>query len=312
MSNLFWKTPSGELAVLAGSEFKTEEQLEAFLYANPQLLGELAIISRQTKTGNHRDIPDLIAVDPDGNVVIIELKRGAATEDVIPQVLRYAIWAETNPDSIKALWLECDSKPDELEINWDALGIRIMIVAASIPTNVLRLVNRIAYQTELVEVSRFAGESGELFVLVNPRTPEPVPKNKPAAGQQVWDEQWYRDNYNPASVTQFLGTVKRIEKMVQDHEWQLETKMNKNYVGFKYGFFNAFGLEWAGSKSFHLFFKIPKSVCASLDLTAIADAAYDEGWKQLVCKVSGADYPLERLEHVFEAAYRQRLGGIAP
>lgn len=308
MSNLFWKTESGELATLAGSEFKTEEQLEDYLYANPQLLGELVIVSRQTKAGNHRDIPDLIGVDTDGNVVIIELKRGTATEDVIPQVLRYAIWAETNPDSIKALWLECDNKPDELEINWDSLGIRIMIIAASIPSNVLRLVNRIAYPTELVEVSRFSGESGELFVLVNPRTPEPIPKNKPATGQQVWDEQWYRDNYNPKSVTHFLATVKRIEKMIAEHDWHLEPKMNKNYVGFKYGFFNAFGVEWAGSKTFRLFFKLPKAVYESLDLSFVDHAAYDESWKQLECKVTGEDYPLQKLEPVFEAAYRQLAG----
>ena len=307
MSNLFWKTESGELATLAGSEFKTEEQLEDYLYANPQLLGELVIISRQTKAGNHRDIPDLIGVDTDGNVVIIELKRGTATEGVIPQVLRYAIWAETNPDSIKALWLECDNKPDELEINWDALGIRIMIIAASIPSSVLRLVNRIAYPTELVEVSRFAGESGELFVLVNPRTPEPVPKNSITTGRQVWDEQWYRDNYNPKSVTHFLAVVKQVEKMVAEHDWQLETKMNKNYVGFKYGFFNAFGVEWAGSKSFDIFFKLPKDVCESLDLSGV-EHVYDEGWKQIECKVTGESHPLERLEHVFEAAYRQRAG----
>jgi len=308
MSNLFWKTESGELATLAGSEFKTEEQLEDYLYANPQLLGELVIISRQTKTGSRRDIPDLIAVDTDGNVVIIEIKRGIATEDVIPQVLRYAIWAETNPDSIKALWLECENKPDELEIDWDSLAIRIMIIAAEIPSNVLRLVNRISYPTELVEVSRFSGEAGELFVLVNPRTPEPVPKNKTVAGQQVWDEQWYRNNYNPDSVTHFLATVKRIEEIVAENDWQLVSKMNKNYVGFKYGFFNAFGVEWAGSKTFYLFFKMPKDVYESLDLSFVDHATYDEGWKQVECKVTGKDYPLDKLVPVFEIAYRKLAG----
>jgi hypothetical protein len=306
MSNLFWRSESGELAPLAGAEFQTEAELERYLYANPQLLGELVVISRQTKAGNH-DIPDLIAVDTDGNVVIIELKKGTVTEAVIPQVLSYAIWAETNPDSIKALWLECDNKPDELEINWDSLEIRIMIVAANIPAAVLRLVNRIGYPTELVEISRFSGESGE-FVLVNLRTPEPVPKNKPAAGRRVWDEKWYRENYDPTSVDEFIGVVKRVERMVRKHDWQLEPKMNKNYVGFKYGFFNAFGVQWLGSKSFGLFFKLQKDVADSLDLSGVEGVRYVEGWKQLECKINAKDYPVDDLTPVFEAAYKQVAG----
>lgn len=75
MSNLFWKTESGERATLAGSEFKTEAQLEDLLYANLQPLGGLVVISRQTNTRNDRDNPDLIGVHTDGNMVMVERKR---------------------------------------------------------------------------------------------------------------------------------------------------------------------------------------------------------------------------------------------
>ncbi len=80
---------------------RPKRELEAHPYKHPQLLGELVIISRQTKTGTHHDVPDLIAVDADNNVVIIELKRAAADEAIIAQVLRYAIGPRPTPIASK-------------------------------------------------------------------------------------------------------------------------------------------------------------------------------------------------------------------
>jgi len=96
--------------------------------------------------------------------------------------------------------------------------------------------------------------------------------------------------------------------MVAANDWQLEMKMNKNYVAFKYGFFNAFGVEWAGSKTFYVFFKLPKSAFQSLDWAIVDHAAYDEQWKQVQCRVTSDDYPLNALEPVFEAAYLKLAG----
>lgn len=45
-----------------------------------------------------------------------------------------------------------------------------------------------------------------------------------------------------------------------------------------------------------------------LDLSCVDHAVYDESWKQLVCKVTSAEYPLVELGPVFEAAYRQLAG----
>ena len=116
------------------------------------------------------------------------------------------------------------------------------------------------------------------------------------------------ENHDADSVDEFLATVGRIEKLAQDRGWQLEPKMNKNYIGFKYGFFNAFGVDWQSSKSFHLFIKVPKAVYESLDLSDVEQVRYDESWKQIVCKVHCKDYPLEKLNPAFEAAYHQLAG----
>jgi len=307
MTNLYWKKPDGSLITLASASFGTEEELEDYLYENPDLLGELVIISRQTRSTSRRDIPDLIAVDADNNIVIIELKRGPASEEVIPQVMRYAVWAETNPDSIKNLWLECEDKPDDMEMNWEAINIKIMIVAASFPPSVLRLVNRIAYEIDLVEITRFTGEGNE-FLLLNPRQPDTIARSAVATGTRNWDEAWYRENYNPKSVDNFMRTVKRLEKLVAEHEWRLETKFNKGYVSFKYGFPIVFGVNWIGSKSFCLFFKVPRDTAESIRIEGLEPLRYEDEWKQVLYKVEGEDYPVEKLMPLFEAAYRNITG----
>ena len=104
MPNLFWRKPSGEILNVIESPFRTEEELESYLEKTRELLSDLFILKRQVRTSHRSDIPDLIALDKEGSVVIIELKNGPVSEDVIPQVLRYAIWAETNPDSIRAMY----------------------------------------------------------------------------------------------------------------------------------------------------------------------------------------------------------------
>jgi len=39
------------------------------------------------------------------------------------------MWAETNPDSIKAIWLESKHKPEDIELDWDNLYVRAIVVA---------------------------------------------------------------------------------------------------------------------------------------------------------------------------------------
>lgn len=68
-----------------------EENLEDWIIKQPQLLGEpLWIIGRQVMIPDVKDRLDLLALDPAGNTVIIELKRGKLKDPVDMQALRYA------------------------------------------------------------------------------------------------------------------------------------------------------------------------------------------------------------------------------
>jgi hypothetical protein len=307
MANLFWKNEHADLSLLTHQPFKTEEELEDYLYRTPQLLGDLIVISRQTKSGTHRDIPDLIAMDGDGNVVIIELKRASATEDVIPQVLRYAIWAETNPDAIKNLWLESPQKPDDRIIDWDALKVRIMVIAEEVPVNVLQPGNRISYSVEFIEVSRFISKGNE-FVLVSSQTPEEIPSVTTARGKQSWDESWYRQNFNSASVDAFMKTVATVESIIKSKGWNLVSKFNKSYVSFRYGFPVVFGVMWTGAKSFCLYFKLSQEQAEAVRVEGIAPLRYEEAWNQVLYKVDSKDYPIAKFLPLFEAAYQNITG----
>ncbi len=68
-----------------------EEDLEEWIEKEPIILGEpLLLIGRQVMIPEVKDRLDLLAVDPQGNAVVIELKRGKLNTPVDTQALRYA------------------------------------------------------------------------------------------------------------------------------------------------------------------------------------------------------------------------------
>lgn len=307
MPNLFWIRPSKQTLNVVESPFHSEEELEKYLYKTRELLSELFILKRQVRTGHRSDIPDLIALDKEGSVVIIELKNSVVTEDIIPQVLRYAIWAETNPDSIRALWIELPEKPEDIQIDWDNLTVKIVIMAPSISPRVVRLANKINYPVELLEIKRFSIGEDE-FILTNEVEPEPEARIGITRGQEVYDKDFYLKNCNKDSVPKFFETIDQVDQLVHEKKWPLAKKMNKYYVSYKYGFPIVFGVTWIGSKSFGLFFKLPKEKALSIVIPNIAPHRYEEEWKQVLYKVESPDRDVRKLLPLFEAAFKHITG----
>jgi hypothetical protein len=72
----------------------TEQLLEEMIIAAPRLLSdEWMLIGRQESTGFGGRI-DLLAIAPDGALVLIELKRHRTPREVVAQALDYASWVE--------------------------------------------------------------------------------------------------------------------------------------------------------------------------------------------------------------------------
>lgn len=91
-----WKV-APEPQPLGESSLANEQLLEAMIVAAPRLLSdEWMLIGRQEDTGLGGRI-DLLAIAPDGSLVLIELKRDRTPREVVAQALDYAGWVEKTP-----------------------------------------------------------------------------------------------------------------------------------------------------------------------------------------------------------------------
>lgn len=90
-----WKITGKEPKKVPETRFKQEklleENLEDWIIADPTILGTpLLVVGRQVLIPDTKDKLDILALDPQGNLVIIELKRGHLKDPVDIQALRYA------------------------------------------------------------------------------------------------------------------------------------------------------------------------------------------------------------------------------
>jgi hypothetical protein len=303
MANLFWKTKTGTKSLLA-TPFKTEEEFEKTVFETSELLEDIFLLKRQVRGGSKAGIPDIIGVDNDGNVCIIEMKNVPVDSNIIPQVLQYAFWAESNPDSIKSLWLESENKPDDLSISWDNLQVRILIIAPSILRSTLDIVEKINYPVDLIEVTRWV-EGDNVLLLVSKLEPEPRVKSKPVTGLSVYDEEFYLQYHNKQSVKDFMNYVHQVEQVVKQKGWELDLKFNKHYCAFKAGFFIAFGVHWVGSKSFAIFVKLPENEIGKFSTKA---TKYQEEWNQALYYITPGETKISDFLPIFEKAYQHLTG----
>ena len=88
-----WKVAAQPVPLIESS-LVTEQLLEEMIIAAPRLLSdEWMLIGRQENTGFGGRI-DLLAIAPDGALVLIELKRHRTPREVVAQALDYASWVE--------------------------------------------------------------------------------------------------------------------------------------------------------------------------------------------------------------------------
>ena len=305
MANLFWKSKHAATKNLLATPFKSEEEFEKIIFETREILEDIFLIKRQIRGGNKSGIPDIVGIDNDGNICIVEMKNVTVDASIIPQVLQYAFWAETSPDSIKSLWLESDNKPEDLSIDWESFQVRIIVIAPKILPSTLDIVTKINYPVDLIEVNRWVEADNQLLLVRKLEMEEKKYRPKPASGLQTYDDEFYKREYNKESAKYFLKYVKEVEEIIESNSWALDTKFNKHYCSFKAGFFIVFGIKWVGSKTFAFFFKFSE---AEANEFSIPMTRYDKQWKEASYNIDPKKTNTKDFIDLFEKAYGKFTG----
>lgn len=186
----------------------TEQRLEELLESEPSLLGvPLLIIGRQVRTDLGK-VVDLVAIDGDGTVHVIELKRDKAPRDVVAQALEYAAWAK-RLDHEKVRSLHAEYSPEvELEVRAvevfgglpEELGVahQVLIVASEVDAGVYRVIEYLQDAGVPVNVALFSYfRDGDNEYLARAWVVEPTEKaldasEGSAARKETWNgRDWY-------------------------------------------------------------------------------------------------------------------------
>jgi hypothetical protein len=90
-----WRIDGDVVEEVAPHALASEERLEDIVHKRPEILGlgDLLLIGRQVITDYGKRI-DILAIDPEGDLVVIELKRERTPREVVAQVLEYGFWVE--------------------------------------------------------------------------------------------------------------------------------------------------------------------------------------------------------------------------
>lgn len=88
-----WTVGDGP-AALRESILPSEALLERMIVAAPAILSDQWMLIGQQEDTGHGGRIDLLAIAPDGGLILIELKRGRTPREVVAQALDYASWVD--------------------------------------------------------------------------------------------------------------------------------------------------------------------------------------------------------------------------
>ena len=146
-----WRIDGDEPKPLTTSVLPAEKDLHEFLKRDPSLLGERLLVIGSEVITPYGSRLDLLAIDADGNLNLLELKRDKTPREVVAQVLDYGSWASTlSRDDIIDIATKHLDQPFEAAFE-DVFGsappdelngeLSLTIVAAELDASSERIVN---------------------------------------------------------------------------------------------------------------------------------------------------------------------------
>ncbi len=183
----------------------SEDRLETWIERDVGLLGmEVLIIGRQVRTQFGGRI-DLLAIDQEGDLLVIELKKDRTPRDIIAQVLDYASWVNgLNPKDVEAIAASYLKKPFP-EAFMDRFGKtipdninashRLLVVASELDDSSERIVQYLSSECSLdinvVFFSCFQHNGEELIGRSWLMDPEEVEERSDSRRMPTWSGFWY-------------------------------------------------------------------------------------------------------------------------
>ena len=193
---------------LTGATLDSELQLEDMIVASPTILhDQWMLIGRQRDTGYGGRI-DLLAIAPDGSLVLIELKRDKSPRDVVAQALDYATFVEgLKPEDVVAIY-EKFAPGRDLATDFQArfgapldddlnASHQIVIVAASLDESSARIVKYLNERDVPINVLCFQvfANGNERFLsrawLLDPAETQANVMVAPAREKEPWNGEIY-------------------------------------------------------------------------------------------------------------------------
>ena len=91
--NAIWKVDTSP-QLLTEAQLPSEKALEDMIVAAPSMLSDEWMLIGQQEYTTYGGRIDLLAMAPDGSLVLIELKRDKTPREIVAQALDYASWVQ--------------------------------------------------------------------------------------------------------------------------------------------------------------------------------------------------------------------------
>ena len=225
---------TGDAKPLVATRLESEKLLEDLIVDNPSILNpSWMIIGRQVIT-DFRGVIDILALQPDGSPVLIELKREKTPRDVTSQLIDYAAWVEKiSSERLQQIYesfipngnLQVDYE-SRFNTEWDDENLRgdtqLVLVASELDSASERIVTYLSDRGISINVLFFQAfeDEGRLYLsrswLVDPVVVQTAPN--PRQDKGTWNGEYYAN----------FGVD-------QSYRWE---------DGRKYGFITASGGPW--------------------------------------------------------------------
>jgi hypothetical protein len=204
--------------------------------------------------------------------------------------------------------LEAKSRPEDVQLDWDSLEIRIIVIAPSYRANVLKMAGKINYPVDLVQIQRFSFEEEE-FVLVETLEDSIIGKPTTTKVMGDWSWEYYEKEHGKEAAQEFHQVVNQLEEFVKKQGWNLTYNLNKYYTGFKIGNKVIFDVSWESTKTWSIHMKIPPEIAEKFHGKTWKYQKYNATFKNSYFRIiPGSVIDISELYEMLKAAYRNVSG----